>query len=160
MKYEFKTIDLDTYQLIYTNKDGKKITKEFKRTIEMAEKLDGIVEEARFKLAEMLSKRGKTKDDFVIKRDDGKGHVTYDETNYIQLEQGVINDTTGIVVNNIIKECFGMSLIELMADMGVDINDNSPEIQKEAELFGNKFGMIISGGTDKKTPSDGKGSKQ
>lgn len=148
MKYEFKNVDIDTFQLVYTSKSGEEKTLEFKRTIEMAEKLDGIVEEARFRLTDALQKRGKTKDDYVIKKDDGKGHTVYDETNYIQLEQKFIEDTTTDVVNQVITDCFGMSLIELASDMAID--ENYSEMQCQA--FGVKFGQIIMG--DKaKTPS-------
>ena len=42
MKYEFKKNTIDDYTLIYTNKDGKEVKKDFKRTVEMAENLQGI----------------------------------------------------------------------------------------------------------------------
>ena len=35
MKYEFIKIDLDTYKLVYTNKEKKELSIEFKRTIEI-----------------------------------------------------------------------------------------------------------------------------
>ena len=97
MKYEFIKVDLDTYKLVYTSKDKKEVSIEFKRTIEMAEKLQGIETTARLNMYKELSKQGITKNDLIIKKDDGKGHITYDETNYqeyekfyIQLEEAII----------------------------------------------------------------------
>ena len=55
MKYEFIKIDLDTYKLVYTNKEKKEVSIEFKRTIEMAEKLQGIVATARLNMYKELN---------------------------------------------------------------------------------------------------------
>ena len=57
MKYEFIKVDLDTYKLVYTSKDKKEVSIEFKRTIEMAEKLQGIVATARLNMYKELSKQ-------------------------------------------------------------------------------------------------------
>ena len=152
MKYEFKQLDLDTYKLIYTNKEGKEVEKEFKRTIEMAEMLEGIPFNAEIELNAKLSKMGKTKDDFIVKtKKDGK--IVYNETNYNNLKETYINLVAGQTTEEVIKLCFGMGLVDLFKDMGVDVKNTNIETQKQAELFGQKFALIIAGGKDK-TPSE------
>ena len=65
MDYEFKKISLDDYELIY-KKNGKEKKIPFKRTVGIAEMFDGITAEAKFKLGDFLTKKGKTKDDLVV----------------------------------------------------------------------------------------------
>ena len=153
MQYSFENIDIDTYKLVYTNKNNEKVEKTFKRTIEMAEKLDSVVAVARINMFATLSKMGMTKDNLIVKKKDGKGHVIYDESNYIEFEKKYIEEQTGITVDEIIKECFGMGLVDLMVDMGVDPEDNNSDVQEKALLFGQKFGLIISRGEEDKIPS-------
>ena len=153
MQYDFKNIDIDTYELTYKNKKNEEVKKQFKRTIEMAEKLENIPFMAEIELNARLSKIGKTKDDFIIKKDDGKGHITYDETNYNQLKETCMNIVSATTTEEIIKDCFGMGLVELFEDMGVNVEDDNIELQKQAEMFGQKFALIIAGQEDK-TPSD------
>ena len=155
MQYEFKYISTDNYELVYTNTKKEEVKKQFKRTIEMAEKLENIPFMAEIELNSRLSKIGKTKDDFIIKRDDGKGHITYDETNYNQLKETCMNIVSATTTEEIIKDCSGMGLVELFEDMGVNVEDDNVELQKQAEMFGQKFALIIAGQEDK-TPSDKK----
>ena len=60
MKYEFKKNTIDDYTLIYTNKDGKEVKKDFKRTVEMAENLQGINARAKIKVPKPKKKTYKT----------------------------------------------------------------------------------------------------
>lgn len=153
MKYEFIKIDLDTYKLVYTSKDKKEVSIEFKRTIEMAEKLQGIVATARLNMYKELSKQGITKNDLIIKKDDGKGHITYDETNYQEYERFYIQLEEAIILNEMIENLFGKSIKDLFDDMGID---NIPEAEQpmQLQLFSSKLGQIINKGLDD-TPSEG-----
>ena len=66
--------------------------------------LDGITAEAKFKLGDFLTKKGKTKDDLVVKKDLGNGKIIYDETNYLQLENQFIQEEQILTVNKIIEK--------------------------------------------------------
>ena len=65
---------------------GNDVEIEFKRTIELASRLQGILSEARVKMFKELSKLGITKNDLIVRKDDGNGHITYDETNYQEFQ--------------------------------------------------------------------------
>lgn len=145
MKYEFIKIDLDTYKLVYTNKDKKEVSIEFKRTNEMAKNLQGITAKARIKMFQQLSSMGLTKDDLIIKKEDGKGHTTYDETNYQEFEKGFIEEESIIVTNEMIEKCFKMNIKQLFEDMGLNFENVASQDIKQIELFTQKFVTIIKG---------------
>ena len=158
MKYEFKKNTIDDYTLIYTNKDGKEVKKEFKRTVEMAENLQGINARARIKMSLYLSKMGIKKDDLIIKTNIGNGKTNYDESNYRILESEFIEEESISSANDLIEKCFGLNILDLFTDMGVNIDETqqiSVEEQNQITLFTQKFMTIIKGGEDKEqTPSD------
>lgn len=150
MNYEFKKISLDDYELIYKkNDEEKKIP--FKRTIGIAEMLEGITAEAKFKLADFLTKKGKTKDDLVIKKDLGNGKIIYDETNYLQLENQFIQEEQILTMNKIIEKSFNMNIIELFEELGIDTESTDPVLGQQMILFGKKFMTILTQSDD--TPS-------
>ena len=70
----------------------------------LSEMLEGITAEAKFKLVDFLTKKGKTKDDLVIKKDLGNGKIIYDETNYLQLENQFIQEECDYSWREKIKE--------------------------------------------------------
>lgn len=142
MEYEFKKISLDEYELIYKKgNEEKKIL--FKRTVGIAEMLEGITAEAKFKLGDFLTKKGKTRDDLIVKRDLGNGKVVYDENNYLQLEKQFIQEEQILTVNKIIEKCFDMNMLKLFEELGIDLTSNDSKIAKEMELFGQKLIMIL-----------------
>lgn len=152
MNYEFIKNGLDDYTLKYTDKDNKPVEIPFKRTIEMATKVQAITSNARIKMFKELTKQGMTKDDLIIRRDDGKGHITYDETNYIEFEKKYLEEETALTMNEIMEECFKMNIIDLFTSMGINLNSNDPITVKKVSMFSNKFGMII--GNKDVTPSE------
>ena len=158
MKYEIKKNTIDDYTLIYTNKDGKEVKKDFKRTVEMAENLQGINARARIKMSLYLSKMGIKKDDLIIKTNIGNGKINYDESNYRILESEFIEEESISSANDLIEKCFGLNILDLFKDMGVNIDETqqiSVEEQNQITLFTQKFMTIIKGGEDKEqTPSD------
>lgn len=151
MDYEFKKISLDDYELIY-KKNGEEKKIPFKRTVGIAEMLEGITAEAKFKLADFLTKKGKTKDDLVIKKDLGNGKIIYDETNYLQLENQFIQEEQILTINKIIEKSFNMNIIELFKEIGENPEDTNPELGKDMQLFGEKLITILVKGDDD-TPS-------
>ena len=151
MDYEFKKISLDDYELIY-KKNGKEKKIPFKRTVEIAEMLDGITAEAKFKLGDFLTKKGKTKNDLVIKKDLGNGKIIYDETNYLQLENQFIQEEQILTVNKIIEKSFNMNMIKLFEELGIDVTSTDPVLGEKMALFGQKLITILTQ-PDDDTPS-------
>lgn len=151
MNYKFERISLDEFELIYKkNDEEKKIP--FKRTVKIAEMLEGITAEAKFKLADFLTKKGKTKDDLVIKKDLGNGKIIYDESNYLQLENQFIQEEQILTINKIIEKSFNMNMIKLFEELGVDATSTDPVLNKEMYLFGQKL-MTVLTQPDDDTPS-------
>lgn len=153
MDYKFSKIDLDEYELSYTNKNKEKVKIPFKRTVEMGQKIQGITARARAKMFIELTKLGITKDDLIIKKSDGKGHTTYDETNYQEFERKYIEEETLIVMNEIMESCFKKNLVDLFDDIGINTYSNDKDSINAVSTFSQKFGMIISKNDEEKSPS-------
>ena len=64
-KYEIKPIDTDTFELHYINRDNQSVVIPFKRTVELAIKLQSVDSNARFKMYEYLTSIGKSKKDLT-----------------------------------------------------------------------------------------------
>lgn len=142
MEYEFKKISLDEFELVY-KKDNEEKKIPFKRTVGIAEMLEGITAEAKFKLGDFLTKKGKTRDDLIVKRDLGNGKVVYDENNYLQLERQFIQEEQVLTVNKIIEKCFDMNMVKLFEELGIDLTSTDPKIGKEMGIFGQKLMMVL-----------------
>lgn len=155
MKYEFKKIDIDSYELIYTSKNKEEKRLPFKRTIKMAKELNGITMRARINLATKLSEMGLTKDDLIIKTETGNGKTIYNEANYKILEDEAIQEQSLLTTNQIIEDCFNMNIQELFEDMGIDTNESnvSETLANQITLFTQKFLTIVKGGEEEKIPS-------
>ena len=156
LKYRFEKLSIDTYNLIYINKDNQEEKLEFKRTIDMASKLQGVTARARIKMFKELTEQGLTKDDLIIKKKMGNGKTIYDETNYIEFEKKYMEEEQVIVINEIIESSFGMNMIELFNKLGIDLQSHDEELGKEMQLFGQKLVTVLSKGDDEenKIPSD------
>lgn len=143
--YEFTYVKENTFKLIYTNKKGEKVEKEFVRDVEIAKKLQQIQAKARLNMLLELNKMGMTKEDLIIRKDLGKGQVTYDEANFKEYEKGFIELEAVNTVDEIFKDCLGLGIVELLSDMGIDINSDKQEDAKTVELLTKKFVTIITG---------------
>lgn len=154
MKYEFIEKGLDEYELHYVNKDGKEVIKPFKRTVELAHKLASADKDARMELFTYLTSIGKTKDDFIIKKEqDGK--IIYDETNYREFESSFLQTKALEIAIKLYENLFKMEFTDLIIDMGLT--------EKDTEAWGNfnteLHDLIVNGKV--KTPSTKeKGNKQ
>ena len=143
--YEFAYVKENTFKLIYTNKKGEKVEKEFVRNVEIAKKLQQIQAKARLKMLLELNKMGMTKEDLIIRKDLEKGQVAYDETNFKEYEKGFVELEAVNTVDEIFKDCLGLGIVELLSDMGIDINSTKQEDAKTVELLTKKFVTIITG---------------
>ena len=72
MQYEFKYISTDNYELVYTNTKKEEVKIPFTRTTKMARDLQRIQVDARMEMYSALAEKGMTKEDLIIKRNDGK----------------------------------------------------------------------------------------
>ena len=122
MKYEFVEKGLDDYELHYTNKDGKEVIKPFKRTVELAHKLASADKDARMELFTYLTSIGKTKDDFIIKKEED-GKIIYDETNYREFESGFLQNKALEIAIRLYEDLFKMDFADLIMDMGISETD-------------------------------------
>ena len=144
--YEFKEISLDNYELHYTNKDGIEKVIPFKRTIELASKIQSGDANARIKLYEYLTKLGKTKNDYIIEKN-VNGKIVRDETNYRELESSFMEKEQIELAMEVYKELFKIDLIDLYLDMGLTDKDQDKVQEFSLELRE----ILINGKT--KTPS-------
>ena len=150
MKYKFNELSLDEYELVYTDKEGKEVVKPFKRTVELASKLQSGEAEARMELYTYLTKLGKTKEDFIIKKEEN-GKVIYDETDYREFESSFLLRKQFDIAMAIYKDLFGMDFAELLLDMGLT-EDNADDFKDKLEVFSTELREILINGKTK-TPS-------
>jgi sulfatase maturation enzyme AslB (radical SAM superfamily) len=122
MKYEFIEKTIDEYELHYTDKNGKEKVIPFKRTVELATKLQSADAEARLELYNFLTSVGKSKKDFIIERTDENGKIIVDETNYREFESDFLMKKQFEIAMNIYKTVFKMEFTDLLLDMGISEN--------------------------------------
>ena len=150
MNYEFIEKSLDEYELHYTNKEGKEVIKPFKRTVDLAVKLQSGDADARFKMLDYLTKNGKTKEDLIIERKEN-GKIIRDETNYREFESSFLLQYQYETAMKLYEELFGMDFNELLLDMGLS-EENSNDFNDKIVPFSTELREILVNGKVK-TPS-------
>lgn len=154
MKYEFIEKSLDEYELHYINKDGKEVIKPFKRTVELASKLASADKDARMELFTYLTSIGKTKNDFIIKKEEN-GKIIYDESNYREFENTFLTNKALEIAIKLYENLFQMDFTDLVIDMGLSENDAEAWSNFNVELHD-----IIVNGKVKNPSTKSKGDKQ
>lgn len=140
-KYEIKPIDTDNFELHYINKDNQSVVIPFKRTVELAVKLQSVDSNARFKMYEYLTSIGKSKKDLIVERKNGDGTITVDETNYREFEANFLLQEQYKVATEIFKDLLGRTVEELVIDMNLS--------SEESYLFSSKLREILINGVSK-----------
>lgn len=140
-KYEIKPIDTDNFELHYINKDNQSVVIPFKRTVELAVKLQSVDSNARFKMYEYLTSIGKSKKDLILEIKNGDGTITVDETNYREFEANFLLQEQYKVATEIFKELLGRTVEELVIDMNLS--------SEESYLFSSKLREILIKGVSK-----------
>ena len=140
-KYEIKPIDIDNFELHYINKDNQSVVIPFKRTVELAVKLQSVESNARFKMYEYLTSIGKSKKDLIVERKNGDGTITVDETNYREFEANFLLQEQYKVATEIYKDLLGRTVEELVIDMNLSSEDSY--------LFSSKLREILINGVSK-----------
>lgn len=131
MKYEFIKNGVDDYTLKYKDK-----TINFKSTVGIVSKLQGVEKKARLRMLRDLAEAGITIEELKkeIKKD-GKTYI--DNSNKEEMEKIYIEEEKTLAFKEIMEEMFNMSLEELVFDIGLE--------EKEIEKFGEEVGNIIAG---------------
>lgn len=140
-KYEIKPIDTDNFELHYINKDNQSVVIPFKRTVELAVKLQSVESNARFKMYEYLTSIGKSKKDLIVERKNDDGTITVDETNYREFEANFLLQEQYKVATEIYKDLLGKTVEELVIDMNLS--------SEESYLFSSKLREILINGVSK-----------
>lgn len=131
MKYEIIKEGLDNYLLKYKDKEIR-----FKSSVDIVSKLQETTKKARMNLVMDLAKEGKTIKDLIVETEkDGK--IIQDHSNKDFIEEGYLQQAQTETFNEVIKEMLGVSLEELVMDMGLN--------EKEVEEFGVELGKCIVG---------------
>ena len=146
MKYEFIKIDSDTTELRYKDRVFT-----IKKDIDLEKRIQETIPRARILLNAELSKMGMTKKDLVIERHEGN-KTYYDNTNIIDAEEQYQAIATMQVFDEIVKKYTGMTLAELMQDIGLNVN----EANKENEQFGLDLTNAFTGRETSQFPSQSK----
>lgn len=131
MKYEFKKNATDEYTLKYQDKEFN-----FKSDVDLTSKLQQAPKLARIEMIKDLAKDGISMKNFTIEeKKDGKTY--YDNTNKIELENTYIQNKQLEIIDNVCKEKFNKTMLELIMDIGLD--------EKESEKFASDLGSYLSG---------------
>lgn len=136
--YEIIKNGTDNYTLKYKDKEIN-----FHTDISIMRDMQSISKRARVKMVTDLSKQGVSLKDFTIeKKENGKTY--FDNSNKAELEKAYIDEETTIVFNEIIEKQFGMDLLNLLQDIGL-------ESEKDITKFSEELMTALIG----KTPSGG-----
>lgn len=131
MKYEFIKNATDEYTLKYQDKEFN-----FKSDINLTSKLQEAPKLARIEMIKDLTKDGISIKDFTIEeKKDGKTY--YDNSNKNELENTYIQNKQLEIIDNVCKEKFNQTMLELIMNIGLD--------DKEAEKFASELGSYLSG---------------
>ena len=130
-KYEIVKDGLDNYILKYKDKQIC-----FKSTVNIVNQLQESTKKARMNMIMDLSKEGKTIKDLIVETEkDGK--IIQDHSNKDFIEEGYIQEEQAKVFQNVIKEMLGVSLEDLIIDIGLN--------EKEVEELGTDLGRCLVG---------------
>lgn len=132
-KYKFTKISMDQYTLEYKD---KKI--EFSSKVNYVKQLQEVNKTARLKMIADLTEKGISVKD-LVREEKKDGKTLYDNSNKEYIEEAYIQEVQQEVFSNIIKQMMGISLEELILDIGLT--------EEEIAEFGNEIGKILVGNT-------------
>lgn len=133
MKYQIIKNGTDDYTLTYRDRVFN-----YKTDIELMSKLQGAPKKARLKMLKDLANEGISLKKFTIEeKKDGKTY--FDNTNKNALEQEYIGEAMLEVIDEVCKKNFNLSFAEIMADIGLETEEEQAKFAKElgASLIGN-----------------------
>ena len=137
VQYEFKKLSKDDYELKY-EKNGEEKTISFKQTIDIAKTNEEKYIKANLKINKALAEEGITKDDLIIKKINPDGTETYDERNFIEFRNMILNRIEAENIVEVLSKTFGKSLDEIFAELDIDSKNNEEVIN-----FFEKYGEAL-----------------
>lgn len=124
--YEFIEVDKDTTKLKYKDKEFL-----IKRDVGLLKDLQSINVKAKRRMVMELAKEGLTTKDLVIEKDIN-GKKILDNSNLTEMENSYVQQESLNVFDNLVNKFCGMSIAELIMDIGI-------LDEKQSEEFGNKL---------------------
>lgn len=137
VQYEFKKLSKDDYELKY-EKNGEEKTISFKQTIDIAKTNEEKYIKANLKINKALADEGLTKDDLIIKKINPDGTETYDEKNFIEFRNMILNRIEAENIVEVLSKTFGKSLDEIFTELDIDSKNNEEVIN-----FFEKYGEAL-----------------
>ena len=137
VQYEFKKLSKDDYELNYV-KNGESKTIKFKQTIDIAKTNEENYIKANLRINKALAEEGLTKDDLIVKKVNEDGTETYDERNFIEFRNMILNRIQAENIVEVLTKTFDRTLDELFAELEID-DKNETEV---LEFFG-KYGEVL-----------------
>lgn len=137
VQYEFKKLSKDDYELKY-EKNGEEKTISFKQTIDIAKTNEEKYIKANLKINKALADEGMTKDDLIIKKINPDGTETYDERNFIEFRNMILNRIEAENIVEVLSKTFGKSLDEIFTELDIDSRNNEEVIN-----FFEKYGEAL-----------------
>ena len=126
-QFEIKKLGEDEWELkSLVNENSIK----FKRNVKLAKAIQDITPNARLKMIKFLKEKGLTKDDLIDKKVKN-GKIVYDETAYIELENGFIRDETANFTYELFNVVFGKTPEELTVYLGITNEDEGNRLGVE-----------------------------
>lgn len=133
MDYKFNRKLDGTIDFIY-KKDGEEKTINFQKNVKIATILAETEPQAEINLILDLSKKGMTIEDLKIKKVKNAKTII-DESNYLKLKENYVKKEQQNVMFKVIEEAFGMSLTELLTELGIDMTSDSEKLESFFEDF-------------------------
>ena len=124
--YEFIEVDEDTTKLKYKDKEFL-----IKRDVGLLKDLQSINVKAKRRMVMELAKEGLTTKDLVIEKNIN-GKKIMDNSNLTEMENSYVQQESLNVFDNLVNKFCGMSIAELIMDIGI-------LDEKQSEEFGNKL---------------------
>ena len=124
--YEFIEVDKDTTKLKYKDKEFL-----IKRDVGLLKDFQSINVKAKRRMVMELAKEGLTTKDLVIEKNIN-GKKIMDNSNLTEMENSYVQQESLNVFDNLVNKFCGMSIAELIMDIGI-------LDEKQSEEFGNKL---------------------
>ena len=125
-KYEIIKNGVDDYTLKYKDKEIN-----FKSTIDVVNQMQEVNKNARVNMLLDITKKGMSLKD-LVKEEKKDGKTYYDNTTKTELEKIYIEEETSKVFQKEIEKMLGMTLIEVLKEIGLteenEINEFSTEL--------------------------------
>lgn len=137
VQYEFKKLSKDDYELNYV-KDGESKTIKFKQTIDIAKTNEEKYIKANLKINKALAEEGLTKDDLIVKKINPDGTETYDERNFIEFRNMILNRIEAENIVEVLSKTFDRPLNELFTELEIDEKN-----EEEVLGFFEKYGEVL-----------------